>query len=111
MQRHVGTTGKRTKIRVPARRINEPGSVWQGPVIRNLGLRVQHKDIVGPSRLIPLRIVRGLGQLLPEQFTPPYLADSCARTTPPIWSPLCRNLDTEEEIAGRGTRAVEDDMG
>jgi hypothetical protein len=32
---------------------------------------VQHKEIVWPSRLIPLRIVLGLGQLVLEQFTLP----------------------------------------
>jgi len=81
LQRYEGTAGKRTKIGVPARRINEPGSVWQCTVIRNLGLRVQHKDIVWPSRLVPLRIVRGLGQLLPDQFALPYFADNFALTT------------------------------
>ena len=105
-QCHIGTTGKRTKIGVPARLINDPGLVWQGKVSRHLGIRIQDKDIVRPSRLSPLLIVRGLVQTLLDQFTLPYFADSFAQT-----SPMCRYLDTEKEIGGRCARTIKDDMG
>lgn len=78
LPRSVGTTGTRTKIGVPAGLINQPGPVWQGEVIRTFGWCVQHKDIVWSGSLFPLRLVHGLGQLLPDQFTLPYFADNFA---------------------------------
>ena len=111
IQRNIRTTGKRAKVGVPARLINNPGSIWQGKVIWSLSLRVQYKDVVRPSRLISFLIVRGLGQVVPDQLTLPYFADNFAQATPPIRSPLCRYLDTKEEITGGRVRTVEDDIG
>jgi len=46
LRRYVGTTGKRTKIGVPAILINKPGPVWQGDVIQSFCFCVQYKEIV-----------------------------------------------------------------
>src|SRR4051812_24530968 len=45
LRRYEGTTGKWTKIGVPATLTNKPGPVWQGDVIRSFGCCVQHKEI------------------------------------------------------------------
>jgi hypothetical protein len=107
-RRYEGTTGKWTKIGHPTTLINKPRPVWQGDVIRSFGCCVQYKEIVRPSRLIPPLIVLFLVHLPIDIFTLYYFAHNFALGAP-RWR-RWRRPDTEEEIAGRRARSVEDDM-